>query len=305
MSNDTLPAEAWRTNITAGTEIPLTDICFTEEQLATERILDVGCGIHALSNSQGPQIYGVDPFLGHDGKGVLNPDRAKVGVAELIPFADDFFHHSFSWKAVGFYPCQINLEQAVNEMLRVVKPENGTVRFNTGGKMDYELLTELLHNLSRRGYKIGDIGGIVVIIHPENDFDKIKFYENPFQKHPAKPLTDRVKAEMASLVGSGVLLGKFVAEVLVTGIRDDRLYFTSYSILPECPSAVEAGYIEMAGVIVANPVTGEILFKGNGSARYSLTTYRPYKMIVGGIDEDYFRLRKELEAKGVKPKYGK
>ena len=276
----------------------LTTLGFTEQQIKGDKILDVGCGTSAVSTLQGPNIYGLDPNLGKDCLTIYNPERTKKALAEQIPYESGFFDHSFSRNTVGFYPRQINLELAVKEMLRVVKPSNGTVRFNTGQEMDYELLESVIQRLMQEGYEIAKDSNLFVIVHPENDLGKVEFYKNPYDSVQGTRLTDRILAKISRYIGKKIIFGNNMSEALITDVQGDELFFLSYSHWPECPRSIDEGSLKLNGAVLVDPQTRKLIFKGDGRGWWSITTIHPHD------GKEYHDLKQMLDANKINPRYG-
>lgn len=161
-------------NVTGGARTAdLLRFGFTPEELATKRILSVAAGFGGTATLAGPQIYGIDPFMGRIGApGPTVPftpstQRCVIGIAERLPFPTGYFDVAYSRNGVGYYPRQIHSETALREMLRVIDPVLGVVVFNWGQEMRPHVLNPVLQKFQDMGYLVQISGNRIFMFHPE------------------------------------------------------------------------------------------------------------------------------------------
>ncbi len=134
---------------------------FTDNQLRTERLLDVGGGYTGFTLREGPKIFSADPLFGfpvHKFSKKPAPaflpgtkERGVQALAQNLPYKAESFHHAFSYYGVGFYR-KIPLAESILEMLRIVKP-GGTIRFMTPEFLEPSKLDSLIRILGGEGVR--------------------------------------------------------------------------------------------------------------------------------------------------------
>jgi len=160
-------------NVTGGETLEqLLMFGFTREELQSKTILSVGAGFSGTCTLYGAHIHAIDPFMGRVGApGPTSPikhatNRCYRAHAEALPFPTGFFDVAFSYKAVGFYPNQLDLEYALREMLRVVIKDTGVVVFNWGQEMKPAFINHVLTLLHIEGYVTPVRGNVIFLYHP-------------------------------------------------------------------------------------------------------------------------------------------
>lgn len=118
--------------------------------------MDVGCGLTANESIRTtpvgaiPNAYGIDPIFSHCW-GNMRPGRTIEGYAEDMPFKDEIFSTTLSFKGVGWYADKyFDPYWSIKEMIRVTR-SNGLVAISIGSGG----LVHVEYNLKRVKEEIG------------------------------------------------------------------------------------------------------------------------------------------------------
>lgn len=120
---------------------------FSEEDIVSKRILDVGAGLSTFAkgaSKYGAEVIRIDGRY-VPGRSILDLDGEKdlknnsvAGFAQFLPFANDVFDETISLSV--FQWMDIGVDQAMLEMIRVTR-SNGKIRIFP---FNYEIPRELL-----------------------------------------------------------------------------------------------------------------------------------------------------------------
>lgn len=142
-----------------------------ESDLRNKDILDLGSGnAHVAQGLSGKaKVYSIDAYLTpvepHKSPGDSTPrygkeayenakSRAVIGLAEQLPFKEESFDYVLALFSVPFHsPDEIHLEQALREVVRVLKP-NGEARL---GPVHMEIKDSVRHSMQNIENIIGKI----------------------------------------------------------------------------------------------------------------------------------------------------
>ncbi len=125
------------------------------EVQAGHRVLDVGCGTGVLAGAARARVGGSGSVVGVDPNEAMLGVAQRVdpsidwhpGVAENLPFPNDFFHRTISQFALMFFT---DRKAALNEMRRVTKPD-GRIAVAVWDRLEnnsgYSRLTDLVEEL--------------------------------------------------------------------------------------------------------------------------------------------------------------
>lgn len=113
------------------TDIYLVDQIMKDRYVASDKILEAGCGGGRNMDwfvKNNFQVYGID----QSEAAILNlrskyPDLVEeglqVGMIEKIPFGDNYFDHIISSAVLHFARSETHFKEMMGEMVRVLKPE--------------------------------------------------------------------------------------------------------------------------------------------------------------------------------------